>query len=1509
MDFRGDMGKGHSLYSAKNRKGAVVFGPTVYDVPLLPYEKQLIETIGITEEEYQLFASEVRRRGYVRPAEYDHIPDIQNTIIFAPAAGLAASGSGALLVGGAAKGTAAVIATNIAIGVTLTGIAYLLTPKPKMPSAPKSGRVDLESITGASRFTPSRGFETISELADYSSPIPIIFGLYDEVRKVGGMLTVPKLVWSRMLSHGTQQQARLLFVVGEQGVNNNGIAQPKLEGIFVGNNALDAIYEDFFAFYWKKGLTEGGNNRVVAGDFIEGTRGDLASGDPSNENDANAEVFVCPTNVQDRDTAFCHAYTPVNSTEFGVYGPIPNGTGYRLNYQVITVPRDNINDKKQRVDIIKRLKIIGDLNLGRDGGDGLPPGTTPSSNAEYTKIVRKQKHVGEGRQYSPRMGIFSLRSPGGSLVTVDGNFSGQKSAVLNVEKEDEINFIISATNIPSDVYESRGDQRGEKVDDINSTVLSEQLAADDAMQIGEIFAIAGTVWKVRKRSLARFNPDSKDKDLNGDQVINLVCIDTSESLQKKIGIVSESKVIAPKTYIDDLAGIGAGFFPLTKIATGTVRNNRPAIVTELGIKSSVFQNLQGLCSFPGLPSSDEINEYDEDNVRVSTGTNTSSITRSSSFNLYVRKAGVDANGDSFKFQRMEPFFAIVGGRQVSQYNFIQIRHPAQEELEYKLVPLPGAELRAVSDDQEFIQLSASSARPSQGSKEVVREFSVPGIGIFKVATTGFTTVKESLRLNKEFIRKPRFTSSSGSQTTPSVITRDITLPKDGDDPEKQVSAIEHVANISNLSGATSGRNGAMTYEIAGNSDSPQYSIGSTINVTTREYVDPNNVNRFVIIEWTLQKNELPSGHYARDNRKTTVWAPIATRVVFSSTDFSAGQEFEVKRGNGSTAVFPNGSTAYDDLNPFRSNNPAGTLQWSGQKFRVTGITTIPTVFGRNQGFYYQLFGSAQNFSIGESASAEKTYTAPGSKSIRLKFVSTVKQQDDHWSGQTQGWNEPTITVVTGVSTNANWNVGDTFEALESISTANPYRTVYAATGFRGRIAERQTVDLSSTVTGDVIFEEQSQYADISFYRNLVQKSNASEPEHQVVYVNEIMPNEQKPAFNNLTLAGLSLRASRNFTQLDQIRTWLGSGIQVERLHPDLSVYGSGAQTQGPSNLLTDLVFYLLTDQMGGAGAVLHMTPDNPSIVNKTLLIETSKFLAKQELFFNGVIGEMTNLRQFIMDLAPNFLCNFVLSDGKFSLVPAVPYVHESGAINLGAVEIDQFFTAGNILEESFKLEYLSSEERRPFKAVVRYRQEAKNKLPEERVVEVKIPDLAEFDPNIDLLPQEQFDFTQFCTSKSHAIKAAKYFLGIRQLVTHTINFSTTVHGLNLKAGSFIKVVTESSPYSSANNGSISSTGQVTSVTPLSDGQYNVSYFQINSEDVETGTINVSDGVVADSTFHNSVFTLTNPEVSQNVYVVEQLTFSQEGTVDIVASEHPCNDDGSSKLAHLIENGSFVIQPS
>jgi len=83
---------------------------------------------------------------------------------------------------------------------------------------------------------------------------------------------------------------------------------------------------------------------------------------------------------------------------------------------------------------------------------------------------------------------------------------------------------------------------------------------------------------------------------------------------------------------------------------------------------------------------------------------------------------------------------------------------------------------------------------------------------------------------------------------------------------------------------------------------------------------------------------------------------------------------------------------------------------------------------------------------------------------------------------------------------------------------------------------------------------------------------------------------------------------------------------------------------------------------------------------------------------------------------------------------------------------------------------------------------------------------------------------------------------------------------------------------------------------MPDGDYPITYFRSDDGEVETGRLIVSEGRVNDSTYHSILFTVTISEVSQNIYVVEQLTFAQDGIVDIVASEYPCDSEQRSKIA-------------
>jgi hypothetical protein len=1475
------MADGNLVRQSNVGEGSVVFGPSVYELPLLPFEKELIKTIGITEEEYRKFAAEVRRKGVVRPAEYEHLPDVQ------------ASGAEPYLI-------------SLAISLVLTGVSYLLTPKPKMPEASKQSQLNLGSVNAGNRFTQSRGFDTLNELADYGAPIPIIFGLYkvNGSEKVGGMLVTPKLVWSRMFSHGTQQSAKLMFVVGEQGFRDDtapdGIQKPELEGIFLGNNALDALHEDFFAVYWKRNTSISGTSRIRAVNLIEGTAGGPDKGDPVKYVATDDDVFLCPSNTADQTTDFCHAYSPANNTQFGVYGAIPNGTGLRVNYEtvsIVSIDEDRKADRQRAFNLtLRRIKIVGSKDV-----------SVKANERKVLEDIREQNMEGKGRQYSPRMGVIQINR-GNSEIKPNSN---EHRISPTVQVGDNILFKISKEEIPDDLYD-RGDGRGkESVDDINQTVKAEQLAADDAMQVGEQFAIGNTLWVVKKRRLTRFNPDITD-GLN--QIITLECIGINESRQQQIGVVSEDLVIdPPDDYIGDgfeRGGVGTAFFPVTKISTGLVRNNRPAVVTEIGIKSRVFQRLQGLCAFNTTPTPNELKEFDKEDTTIRSGTYTGTIHRTSFFQVFVRKAGKGETGESFEFQKINHYFAVTGSRPVDQYNFLRFVHPQDlppTELEFKFVPIPGSELRSVDLGEEIIRLSASVSDDDEEPLRLAAD--VPGLGKFGIVVAGTRTKKSQLQTNKEFVRKPKTTLEPGGRTIPQTVSRSIVLPQDTQVEFVMAEAIQREKNIGNDEAIQGGKNGAFFHTIFGSCDGNSINEGGELSKQTREVLSSDG-RRWMVVKWTVRKTRLSDDHYAHKfNGVNFTWAFISCEVLGSSDGYQVGDIVEFKRGldnRVSSSAYPT-----DGSNPFVPNHPSGiTMTFSGQRHRVTDVDRREAAIGRTQAYYYEIFGSAANLEIGESKTIIRNYP-DGSRKIKVQMTATVKEQVNHFSGETKGWNHPQepITVVQDSDTTENWRRGDEYSDTVTISSNNPYITSYEKTGFKFIIGDLGETEPQGELTGETFFEQQSQYADISFYRSLVQKSNDSEPEHSIVYINEIVPNADVPGYSNMTIAGLSLKASRNFTSLDQMRVWLGSGLHVKRLHPDLTVYdqdGSivNGQANGPSNLFTDLVFYLLANNMGGAGSLLKMDENNPTLVNQADFVETSRFIEKQKLFFNGVIGDRSNLRQFISDTAPYFLCNFAIMDGKFSLLPAVPHMPDSGEINLGPVPIDQLFTAGNILEDSFKVEYLRSEERRPFKAVMRYRHEVKNKLPQEKVVEVKLPGQLEIH-NINLLPNEQFDLTQFCTSEKHAIQIAKYFLGIRDLVTHTISFSTTVHGLNLRAGSYIKVITTSSPYNSANNGTVGTAGAVTSVQDMPDGQYNVSYFKSGFEDVETGTMTVSNGNVSDSTFHDTVFSVVGPEVSENIYVVEQLTFSEEGTVDIVATEHPC-DNGVSKLAKLIASDTSVI---
>ena len=1418
------------VHQSDNKAGGMVSHRGITDLsrlPLLPFERELVATLGCTEAEYRAFTIEAMKRSRVRPAEYDGIPDIR-----------------------CEPATITALLISLAVGLVTSAISYLLMPKPKAPKSPGGGQItgrQLPSVTGADRFSATSGFDTQAELANYGDPIPIIFGKYTGA--TGGILASPRLVWSRAFSYGSQQGVKLLMVVGEQGLGE-GINGPELNGIFLGNSALDAIYAHNFAFYWKRNTNT--FSRIKAQNLVYGTRGTLSSGDTQTPDD----IFLCQTIDGQTQPGFCQSYALSANTQFGAYSAIPNGTDYRVNWKLVPIPflpevtdRNKDDPKNQR--LYERIKIAGDYGL---------LDTTPGNSLE----VKANAQKGIGRGYGRRMGITSVN---GQAVT------GGETEARQVGPGDTAVFTIAPGQLPEELYyvydENGAVYEGTKVTDINSEISSGRRAADELLQVGETIMIGRTVWLVESRALPEWEEDQR-------QSIGLRCIETfGAGIGASIGLVSE-KMITRGVYNDDQGATnarqglglhaGAGFYPLMRVAFGVVRNTNECEVTEIGIRSQVWNRANGLCNFSGLPSVQAFREAEANSVGIESGVMTLYMKRTSVWTIFLRPAGTDQAGQEFKWQPLGEQFCITGETPQDQFNFIRITHPSRGRYEFKMVPKPGADVSRHSPPEAvFWRLDAKSRNALASTYSTA-------YGTFSVFSIGQLVTRGELSFNPEMAEQLTYIPVGKIITIPSQVDVLTYLP---DTEGETIVAKAVVFNDWLPPNVTAGRESATEYELFGQASS----MGLTATVD-RIVTLPNGDGTITLRFTGIVDSTFPANHPFFPGFRA--WSIQTITVVSSTPGFNIGQIISV-----TIPVTPGNPRAA----------PYG-LTTVGLTVRVTETSSQNVPQGRQAAFGYELLGDANSQPDGFAKEAAFTQSGGGSKQIKI-IVRAVVERDltaAFLSSFAKGTARATWTNFTyrvdPASTGGNWAVSDVISYTLPVSAGNHFKNseVSAPVGVRLSITALTTSVQPPLVTSARLFEQNSQLNDVSFYNSLLAKSNESGPEHEIVYVNEMVSNPITPQYTKLTLAGLALKASRNFTSLNQLRVWLADGISVRNFQLGAS------STIGPSNKFTDLVYYLLTDKTAGAGNIV-----SPELIDTDKFPATSQFLEQNKLFFDGAIDQPTNIRQFISDLAPFFLCSFVISNGQFSIVPSVPF-DESGNISQSPIKIQQLFTSGNIIEDSFSVEYLSTEERKNFQAVMRYRQEQRNQFPEERTLVVGWSDLPE------ATTTETFDMVQYCTSRQHAFTVAKYFLSLRRRVTHTVRFRTTPYGLDLAPGDYIRVITQASPYNAANNGVVDSSLNITSVRPLAEGTYTVAYWNASFDDIKTETMTVANGKAVEAKFADAIFTLVDASVASNTYMVEQLTLSEEGMVDIAAVEFPTTSTFNSLIALDVQNdGTFTTE--
>jgi hypothetical protein len=1362
----------------------------------------------------------------IRPAEYDGIPDVRNE-------------------------TATILAIiSLVVGLASTALSLLM--QPKIPSADDRGVRRLASRTGPDRFSQTTGFDSLADLADYNTPIPIIFGRRNE--RAGGMLVTPSLVWSRAFSYGSQQSVKMLFVVGEQGLGR-GIEPPVLQGIFLGNTPLDAIYAHSFAMYWKRGTNE--VPRINNTNLLSGTRGTPSSGDPQ----TNDDIFTCPTIRNANDTGFCHTYTPTSNTTFGAYSAIANGTDFRLNFVIKAVEnvsgdgRDAHNRNGAQPSLQERIKIAGDYNIDR----------AASGEDNYYSRVWHYGQAGVGRGYSIRMGI----------VRYEGQAASENRASYVAAVGDRIVFAIHPGNVPADTYQETedGERTDAGVEDINNEIQSLRERADDLLQVGETFIISGSVWVVESRTREVFTNQRQD--------ITLRCIEVlADGQARRVGIINERFITEWKNG-DDLQprSIGPSYYPLLRVDFATVKNTRACEITEIGIKSQVWNRANGLSNFNSLISPEPLKRLERAGYAVQSGVMNMFMKRSSLFTIFVRPAGVNASGDPYEWAPIGEEFNVNGENNIDKYNYIRIQHPELGRYEFRLVPRPGAYVQQhIEDTSQLWTLNAANGPQLTGTYQTQ-------YGSFRLYSRGYRVTKSAITFNPEMMQDPRVTRGGETRTIPSGMEVVRYLPDDSTVENHPTSLQFNETDYGSwfprpVSGAPApgvqGQIGCFMYEVLGQPNSLNERRSAT-----RRFELGNN--RSITVEFVgiaavdLRNLDHYTGRNGSGNRQNFRWVPIAMNPIAATGHFAANTNIDLILTTSSS-------------NPWRvRTNPSGINSPTGVTVRIVSVRATE-VFGRQQGYEYELFGAPTAAGTTGRRTIDRTI---GGRELRLTATSTVvaagEWERQQFPAEQYMWGD-TVFTVDEAGTDGTWRSGETVDITTTVGAGNIWRPFGSTVGVRLRVTGLRSTTGSTAVRAARQFEEASRIADVTHYPSLLQKSNESGPEHEVVYVNEMRQNVAVPEYTNLTLAGLSLKASRTFSRMDQIRFWLSDGIKVRKFQPN------AGNDPAASEMFCDLVYYLLTDSTAGVGSVV-----STDLIDTSNFAELTRFYDGNLMYFNGVISEPTNIRQFIYETAPFFLTNFTIAEGRFGLRPALP-INPSGTF-ASSTPVQGLFTAGNILEDSFAVTFFTSEERKDFQAVVRYRQERPNQLPEERTVNVRWGE-----EGGDTYPIESFDLTRFCTNREHAEIVGKYLLSIRRRITHSIRFKTSPYGLQLSPGDYIRVNTTASPYSSANNGVIDATGNITSATTLTDGQYNVIYYLPPEDTTQESTLTVANGRAVETTLFNSIFTVLTNTTSSNLYSVDQISLDEEGMVEIVGTEFPTmpNTTRSSIVEDLQSNG-FIVE--
>ena len=425
----------------------------------------------------------------------------------------------------------------------------------------------------------------------------------------------------------------------------------------------------------------------------------------------------------------------------------------------------------------------------------------------------------------------------------------------------------------------------------------------------------------------------------------------------------------------------------------------------------------------------------------------------------------------------------------------------------------------------------------------------------------------------------------------------------------------------------------------------------------------------------------------------------------------------------------------------------------------------------------------------------------------------------------------------------------------------------------------------------------------------------SAPEIKINSVNEqiIAPWDtyNKDLYKGLSILSLHLTAGPGTQDLRESSVYVTEGKLLRPLSTTLGAYASDDAITALANSLPtqsssfapDIFLDTVLDDINGIGqfASLHS-------VDVAQLAESKRYCQYNRLFMDGMIADQRPWREFWAQVAPFSLLELGKIGGRETLVPALPYVKATGAITR-AINITALFNQGNILDDSFKEEFIDyGASVQDVIVTLIYRDVERNGVfPRNNSVEIKRTDTQDANAI-----RESLDISQFVTTRAQSILLGKYLCQLRRFNRRAIEFKTFPTDIFVMPGSYVYVETSNNQWDGIYTGRIEDGGvlNVPIASTIPNGTYNVLTYGSSDGTRSFTGITVTGGVAASlSPQTGQLFVLGQAVRNKRVFRVTEVNMEEEGETTIRAVEHPCDANGNSFIAQGLDtyvNGLFTI---